>query len=49
MGVLSMSITKGEDVNECWNKFETVFGSTVFYNAPSWIFNKKDQKLKAKP
>ena len=44
-----MSITKGEDINECWNEFESVFGSTVFYHAPIKILNKKDQKLKAKP
>ena len=49
LGKLKMSITKGEDINECWNEFESVFGSTVFYHAPIKILNKKDQKLKAKP
>ena len=44
-----MSITKGEDINECWNEFESVFGSTVFCHAPIKVLNKKDQKLKAKP
>ena len=46
---MRLSITNFEDVNVCWSKFESVFSSTVFNNAPIKILSKKEQKLKAKP
>ena len=44
-----MSITRIEDINEYWNEFESVFGSTVFYHAQSKTLNKNDQNPNAKP
>ena len=38
---MRMSITNRENVNECWNEFERVFSSTVFFHAPIKILNKK--------
>ena len=38
-----------EDVNKCWDEFESIFSGTVFDHAPVKILSKKEQKLKAKP
>ena len=46
---MSLYVKHCEDVNKCWNEFESIFSGTVFDHAPIKILSKKEQKLKAKP
>ena len=45
---MSFCVKHHEDVNKCWNEFESSFSGTVFDHAQIKILSKKDQKLKAK-
>ena len=46
---MSLCVKHCEDVNKCWNEFESIFSGTVFDHAPIKILSKKEQKIKAKP
>ena len=46
---MSLCVKHCEDVNKCWNEFESIFSGTVFDHAPIKIQSKKEQKIKAKP
>ena len=44
---MSLCVKHCEDVNKCWNEFESIFSGTVFDHTPIKILSKKEQKIKA--
>ena len=45
---MSLCDKRCEDINKCWDEFESIFSGTVFDHAPIKILTKKEQKIKAK-
>ena len=45
---MSLCAENCEDVNKCWDEFESVFSGTIYDHALVKILSKKEEKLRAK-